>query len=72
MKTLKRSDDRIFGGVCGGLAEHLGWPAYRLRILYVLISLLSAAFPGILVYVILWITMPPADFKPPHGDSRQG
>ncbi len=72
MKNLKRSDDRIFGGVCGGLAEYLGWTANRLRLLYVLISILSAAFPGILVYVILWITMPPANFKPPQADSRQG
>ncbi len=30
------------------------------RILFVLVSILSAAFPGILVYIILWIVMPEA------------
>jgi phage shock protein PspC (stress-responsive transcriptional regulator) len=56
---LKRSrDQRIIAGVCGGIAEWLGWSATGVRILYVVLSLLSAAFPGILVYLILWIVMP--------------
>ena len=48
----------MIAGVCGGLAHALGWPARRTRIGYVLLSILSAAFPGILVYVILWFIMP--------------
>lgn len=51
---------RILGGVCGGLAEWLGWDPTLVRVLYVIVSVLSAAFPGILVYVILWILMPEA------------
>ena len=50
--------DRVLGGVCGGLARWLGWPPAGVRILYVLISVCSAAFPGILVYLLLWIFMP--------------
>lgn len=57
-KTLRRSRDRWIAGVCGGLAEYFGWPADRVRILYVLVSVLSAAFPGILVYILLWFVMP--------------
>jgi len=49
---------RILGGVCGGLAEWLGWSPTAVRILYVLISILSAAFPGTIAYIILWIVMP--------------
>ncbi len=60
-RPLRKSNDRIIAGVCGGLAEWLGWPANRTRLAYVVLSLLSAAFPGILVYVILWIAMPAAD-----------
>ena len=52
---------RIVGGVCGGLAEWLGWGTTMTRILFVLVSVLSAAFPGILAYIILWIVMPEAD-----------
>jgi len=59
--TLRKSNDRIIAGVCGGLAEWLGWPANRTRLAYVLLSVLSAAFPGILVYLILWIAMPGPD-----------
>ncbi len=44
--------------MCGGLADWLGWDATLVRILYVVVSILSAAFPGILVYVVLWIVMP--------------
>jgi len=58
---LRRSDDRIIAGVCGGIAERLGWPPNRLRLVYVIVSILSAAFPGILVYVVLWFVMPGPD-----------
>ena len=49
----------MIAGVCGGLAQWLGWDATLVRVLYVLLSVLSAAFPGIIVYVILWLIMPP-------------
>jgi phage shock protein PspC (stress-responsive transcriptional regulator) len=55
---LRRSEDRIIAGVCGGLAEWLGWSPTHVRILYVVVSILSAAFPGTLVYLILWFVMP--------------
>jgi phage shock protein C len=48
----------VIAGVCGGIAEKFGWSAGRVRVAYVLLSVLSAAFPGILVYVVLWIAMP--------------
>jgi phage shock protein PspC (stress-responsive transcriptional regulator) len=57
--ALKRSRNRIVAGVCGGIADWLGWSPTMVRILYVLFSVLSAAFPGILVYLVLWFVMPP-------------
>ena len=48
----------MLGGVCAGLAESLGWTPTRVRILYVLVSVISAAFPGTLVYLILWLAVP--------------
>ena len=57
--ALKRSrKDRIIAGVCGGLAEWLGWDPTVMRVLYVLLSVCSAAFPGLFVYLLLWIVMP--------------
>ncbi|MHC5004028.1 MAG: PspC domain-containing protein [Planctomycetota bacterium] len=58
MPLHRSSHDRILAGVCGGLAHWLGWSPTLVRILFVLVSVLSAAFPGILVYIILWILMP--------------
>ncbi len=57
-KRLERSNDKIIAGVCGGIAEYLGWDPAKVRLLYVIISILSIGFPGILVYLILWLVMP--------------
>lgn len=51
---------RMLGGVCGGIAAWLGWSPTLVRILYVVGSIVSVAFPGIIVYIILWIVMPEA------------
>lgn len=58
-KRLFRSSDRILGGVCAGLAEYLDLDPTLIRIAYAVLSILSAAFPGVLVYIILWIIIPP-------------
>ncbi len=56
---LRRSrSNRMIAGVVGGLAQHFGLNPGGLRIVYVLVSILSAAFPGILVYLILWLLIP--------------
>ncbi len=56
---LHRSKEhRIIAGVCGGIADFLGWNVTAVRVLYVVGSIVSVAFPGILVYIILWIVMP--------------
>lgn len=57
-KKLRRSQDRVIAGVCGGIAAHMDMPAGRVRVIYVLLSLLSVGFPGILVYLILWALLP--------------
>jgi phage shock protein C len=58
-RPLRRSrTDRVIAGVCAGLAHHFGLDVTLMRVLYVLVSILSAAFPGVLVYIILWIVIP--------------
>lgn len=58
MPVLRSRSDRVIAGVCGGFAKALGWSSTSVRILYVVVSVLSAAFPGILAYLILWAVMP--------------
>ena len=57
-KLYRSTSNRILAGVCGGIANWLGWSPTMVRVLYVIISILSVAFPGALAYIILWIVMP--------------
>ena len=66
-QRLTRSPDKMIAGVCAGIAEYFGWETTLFRIVFVLVSILSVAFPGILVYVTLWIVMP----KPESAVQRQ-
>ena len=57
--SLSRSlNDRMLAGVIGGIAHRFGWSSTWLRVLYVIVSIASAAFPGIFVYLLLWLLMP--------------
>ncbi|MFC3549698.1 PspC domain-containing protein [Lysobacter cavernae] len=53
--------DRMIAGVIGGIARRYGWNSTLLRVIYVIVSIASAAFPGIIVYLILWLLMPDGD-----------
>jgi phage shock protein C len=56
---LRRSrTNRQIAGVVGGLAEYFRVDATLLRTIYVVCSIVSAAFPGVLVYLLLWLLMP--------------
>jgi phage shock protein C len=59
--VTRDKNNAVLGGVCAGLARHFGWSITGTRVVYVLASLLSAAFPGILVYIILWLFLPASD-----------
>jgi phage shock protein C len=56
-QLVRSRNDRMIAGVCGGLARWLGWDPTAVRILYVLVSILTA-FSGVLVYIILAFVMP--------------
>ncbi|MDM1282298.1 PspC domain-containing protein [Acinetobacter towneri] len=56
---LYRSNrSNMIAGVMGGIAERFGWNANLLRLIFVIVSVMSAAFPGILVYLVLWLVIP--------------
>jgi phage shock protein PspC (stress-responsive transcriptional regulator) len=57
--ALRRSRrNRWIAGVCGGLAEWLGWNPLLVRFLYVVGSIAAVGVPGSVIYVILWVVMP--------------
>ncbi len=57
-RVLSRSSNRALAGVCGGIAEYLGWDPTVTRVIYALLTFFSGAFPGITIYIILWVLMP--------------
>jgi phage shock protein C len=59
-KQALRRQDRIVGGVCGGLGAFFGVNPWWFRLAF-LILLLPGGLPGFLPYAILWVVIPPAD-----------
>ena len=58
-RPLRRSrTNRVLAGVIGGLAEYFKVDPTLARVVYVIVSLVLAAFPGALAYLILWVVMP--------------
>ena len=55
-KKLTRNN-RMLGGVCGGLAEYFGIDPSMMRIGYALLTLFTA-FTGVPVYLIMWLIVP--------------
>ncbi len=61
-RRLTRSNrNKMIAGVCGGLAEYFDMDPTVVRVLYILVSILSAAFPGVIAYIILMFLMPPPE-----------
>ncbi|MBQ0119023.1 MAG: PspC domain-containing protein [Bacteroidales bacterium] len=57
-KKLTKSTDKKLAGVCTGLAEYFGLDATLVRVLYVVLTVFSAGFPGIVLYIIMTLIMP--------------
>lgn len=57
-RQLRRSNNRIIAGVCGGFAEWLRWDPLVARLFFFGFSLVSWFVPGILVYIFCWTMMP--------------
>ena len=63
-RPLRRSRrHRVIAGVCGGLAEWLGWSPAVVRILYVVLAVFPLV-PGLLGYVVLWLALPEGEPDP--------
>ena len=58
MKKLFRSENRIIGGVCGGLAEYLNIDVSLIRILTLFAFIWGLP---LLVYLFAWIIIPDSE-----------
>ena len=62
-KLDKSSNDKMLAGVLGGFAEYIGVDSTLVRLVYVLIAMFSAGFPGILFYIICALVIPDEPFN---------
>jgi phage shock protein C len=58
MPLYRSRRQKMIAGVCGGIADWLGWSPTAVRVAYVIVSILSVGFPGTIAYIILWVVMP--------------
>ena len=65
MPLMRSRRNKMIAGVCGGMAEYFQLDPTVVRVAYVLISIISVAFPGILAYIILMFVMPPPEQPAP-------
>jgi len=62
-KKLTRSTNKMVAGVCAGIAEYFDLDPTLVRVVYAALSIFSAGFPGLLLYIILLIIMPQSDYR---------
>ncbi len=58
VRRLTKSHDKLLAGICGGIADYFGLDSTAVRVGYVILSIFSAGFPGLLLYFILWLIIP--------------
>ncbi|MDW7672144.1 MAG: PspC domain-containing protein [Bacillota bacterium] len=69
MKRLYVSEkDKKLAGVCGGIAEYFEVDPTLVRLIWVILTIFSIGFGGIIAYLIAMAVMP----KPPAGHQREG
>ena len=64
-RRLTRSPDHRLGGVCGGIADYFDLDPTLVRGAFVVLALLGAGAGGLLLYLLLWVVMPPPADAPP-------
>ncbi|MCU0262164.1 MAG: PspC domain-containing protein [Candidatus Nanopelagicales bacterium] len=69
-RVVRSVSDRWIGGVAGGLAEHLGAPAWVLRLAFVVTTLIGGA--GIVAYGLMWIFLPLDPQRPAGPEPTRG
>lgn len=58
-KRLTRSrKDRMLAGICGGIAEYMVVDPTVVRLIFALATFFTVLFPGVLIYLIMWIVVP--------------
>lgn len=69
MGRLLRSKDKVFCGVCGGIAEYFGWDARQVRLVWLVLALVGVGSP-VVFYLLLCLLMPDSANTPKSYEER--
>jgi len=61
-KLYLSKSDKVFGGVCGGIAEYFEIDSTLVRIITVIVALMTELLPCVLIYVVAWAIIPKRSF----------
>lgn len=59
-KLFRSNQQKMLGGICGGLAEYFDLDVSLVRLIFVGLALLTAILPMVLFYLIAWLVVPAA------------
>jgi phage shock protein C len=65
-KRLYRSRDKIIAGVCGGIAERMGWDPTLTRVGTAILFFMGGSGVVLVAYIVLWAITPYAPYRPRH------
>ena len=57
-KLYRSTNNKMISGVCAGIAEYFNIDPTLVRLLFAALTLFSAAFPGVILYLIMMIIVP--------------
>ena len=57
-RLYRSATNRIWAGVCGGLAEHFGWDPSATRVGYAILTIFTGIFPMLILYVVMAMVVP--------------
>lgn len=57
-KLYRSKTDKVFAGICGGMAEYLQMDVTVIRLLWVLAVIFTGIFPGVIIYILAIFIIP--------------
>ncbi|MFA7198742.1 MAG: PspC domain-containing protein [Methanoculleus sp.] len=70
-KLTRSTSDRWIAGICGGIGEYLEIDPNVIRVIWVVLTVLTTIFPGVLIYILLWIILPEQGQARPVGTTAE-
>jgi phage shock protein C len=71
-RIVRPRNPRLIAGVCSGFALHYGWDVALTRVVFALLTLLTAFWLGVILYIVAWVILPDAQYTLPPGVQPNG